>query len=324
MKNFEKFLTEKNFSYEDCLKSPIQILDDFSAWLDRHYAANTVINYVRQAKKALKFLGATIQAEDFKEGVTLPKAKPFEDDKVAKQQIIRIIVASKNLALKVLLMLMKDTQIRPTEAVLLRVKDFNMDYEIPFVSISGDSSKNDIPREAFFTSETKEAVLAYIKHNNRTSDDYLFLGSLDKNIDEISLQKRAMIVVNDLRNSFRLLLKKPEFADLNEVVNGRRKVNRYKIHIYSFKKFAFTAMADTIGIAAARAVKGDAEYYFTYYRKSREERLADYRRVIPKLSIFTDDTKSVREQIEEELNKIGPEKLDKLLHLMRGNNISSG
>ncbi|MFQ5920493.1 MAG: hypothetical protein ACE5JV_00575 [Nitrososphaerales archaeon] len=41
--------------------------------------------------------------------------------------------------------------------------------------------------------------------------------------------------------------------DLNEQVEGRRTQKRYKIHIYSFKKFAFTTMADTLGEIAARA-----------------------------------------------------------------------
>ncbi len=316
VKNFEKFMNAKNFTYNDCMKSPIEILDDFSAWLDRHYASNTVINYVRHAKKVLKFLGATISADDFKERVTLPKTRPFEDDKVTKPQIRRIMIAATNLGLKVLLMLMKDTQIRPTEAVLLKVKDFDFTQNPPFVSIPAEAAKSDIPREVFFTAETRDALQGYIKAHNRTANDYVFLGHVEYEQDEMKLQRRAMIAVNDLRNSFRLLLEKPEFQDLNEVANGRRKVNRYKIHIYSFKKFAFTAMADTLGMAATRAVKGDAEYVFTYYKKSHEERAAEYMKVVPKLSIFTDETKSVREQIEDEMSKMSPEKLNKLLHLI--------
>ncbi len=44
---------------------------------------------------------------------------------------------------------------------------------------------------------------------------------------------------------------------------------------------------------AARAIKGDKEYAMTYYKKSREERSEDYRRLMPKLSVFGIDEKSM-------------------------------
>jgi len=85
-----------------------------------------------------------------------------------------------------------------------------------------------------------------------------------------------------LCNKLTLRDKLPEF---NEVVAGRGET-RYKIHRYSFKKFAFTTMADILGEMATRTIKGDSEYVMTYYRKSREDRAEDYRKVIPKLLVF--------------------------------------
>jgi len=91
---------------------------------------------------------------------------------------------------------------------------------------------------------------------------------------------------------------KNKLPELNNEVNGKRGTVRYKIHLYSFKKFAFTTMADTLREMGTRAIKGDSEYVMTYYRKSREERAEDYRKVTPKLLVFS-QAKDVRQNVED-------------------------
>ncbi|HKZ43122.1 MAG TPA: hypothetical protein VJ044_19345 [Candidatus Hodarchaeales archaeon] len=63
--------------------------------------------------------------------------------------------------------------------------------------------------------------------------------------------------------------------------------NVYTIHIYSFKKFELTKIADTISELAAHAIAGHEEYLITYYKKTREDRATDYLKVKPKLQLFT-------------------------------------
>ena len=75
---------------------------------------------------------------------------------------------------------------------------------------------------------------------------------------------------------------------------GRQK--RYKIYPYSFKKFAFTKMADVLEEMVVRAIKGDKEYVFTYYRKSREERADDYRRVLPNDKVIVECANTTNER----------------------------
>ncbi|MGI0070453.1 MAG: hypothetical protein ACREAN_09410, partial [Nitrosopumilaceae archaeon] len=97
-----------------------------------------------------------------------------------------------------------------------------------------------------------------------------------------------------------------------------RSMPRYKVHIYSFKKFAFTVMADTLGEIAARAIKGDREYVLTYYRKNREERAADYRKVVPKLSVFSNNEEpTAKEEIEAKIRSMGPDELAKLQEFLK-------
>lgn len=313
MISFETFLRSRNTAYHDCLDSPIQVIDDYVAWLDRNNRSpGSIATYVNFVKKTLKFMGARIDAEEFKEQVTMPKIRPFQDEKVDRNQIRRIVLCLKHLPLKSVLMLMKDTMARPAELIGLRVSDLNLSYDPPYLNIPAERAKNDLPRELFFTPETKELLLAHIKRKNKTGSDYLFLHDVDP-VDEMELQRRINNTANTFSQIFRRMLFKPEFADLRETVNQRGAVTRYKIHPYSFKKFAFTTMADTLGEIATRAIKGDRKYVFTYYRKSREERAADYRKVMPKLVIFApDEISKSKEEMEAKIRTMDAEDLARL------------
>ena len=313
IKSFEKYLVSKNISWQQSLQNPIVTLDDFVSWLDRDHSASTTITYLNFAKKALKHLGAKIGSEEFKERVTLPKKRPFQDDKVTKDQIRRIVLGLHHVGLKTLLMLMKDTQARPSELLSLQLGDLNLSHDLPYLNISAERAKNDMPRELFFTPETKEMLMSYIKKKERQQGQFLFLSEDIDPQDEVAVQRRVKTVHGDMKAAFRKLMSSSEFADMNERVKQRGSLPRYKLHIYSFKKFAFTVMADALGEIAARAIKGDREYVLTYYRKNREERAEDYRKVVLKLSVFSSDDKpSAREEIEAKIQSMGQDELARL------------
>jgi hypothetical protein len=85
-----------------------------------------------------------------------------------------------------------------------------------------------------------------------------------------------------------------------------------------YKKYAFTVMADALGEIAARAIKGDREYVLTYYRKNREERAEDFRKVIPKLSVFGSDERStMREQVESAIRTLDHDELARLQEFLQ-------
>lgn len=317
IKSFEKFQAEKNVNYGGCMENPIEILDSYASWLDAKHSAGTTRTYVHYAKKTLKFMGAKIDGEDFREKVTMPKKRPFQDDKVTRDQIRRIILYSKHFPLKTVLMLMKDTQARPGEVLGLRMSDFNLSHDPPYLNIPAELAKNDMPRELFFTSETKDLLVSYIKKYKKKPDDFLYFDWVDPE-DEVGLQKKMLMVQKSQMVIFRQTLAGEQFADMNHKVQQRGSANRYKIHPYSFKKFAFTVMADVLGEIAARAIKGDREYVLTYYRKSREERAEDFRKVIPKLSVFgSDEGSTVREQVESKIKTLDHDELTRLQEFLK-------
>ncbi|MFQ5941442.1 MAG: hypothetical protein ACE5KA_07085, partial [Nitrososphaerales archaeon] len=147
---------------------------------------------------------------------------------------------------------------------------------------------------------------------------FLFLnGTMDID-DEENFQKRLKNMVIVMSETFREVMAKPAFKAINNVIEKHGVAKRYKIHVYSFKKFAFTKMVDTLGELPARAIKGDAEYVFTYYKKSREERAEDYRIVMPKLSVLSNDERSkLREQVNEAIKTLKHKDLAALLEFIR-------
>ncbi len=216
-------------------------------------------------------------------------------------------------------MLMKATQARPGELLGLRVSDFNLAYDPPYFNISAERAKSDMPRELFFSNETKQMLISYIERNGKKANDFLFLNNIDDPMNEELVQWRIMIAQRNMTHTFRYLLSSPEFADMNQLAkDGSGAGKRYKIHIYSFKKFAFTVMADTLGEIAARAIKGDKEYVLTYYRKSREERAEDYRKVTPKLCVFEpDEASKLRDDIRESIDGLDRDTLQALQEFLK-------
>jgi hypothetical protein len=73
-----------------------------------------------------------------------------------------------------------------------------------------------------------------------------------------------------------------------------------------------------LGEVAARAIKGDKEYAMTYYKKNREERAEDYRKVMPKLSVFeNNESVKVREQVEDAIKTLKEKDLTALLEFIK-------
>ncbi len=122
-------------------------------------------------------MGAKIDGDDFREKVTMPKKRPFQDDKVTKDQIRRIILDLKHVRLKTVLMLMKDTQARPAELLGLRMSDFNLSHDPPYLNIPAEMAKNDMPRELFFTSRDQRNFSSPTSRGKRRTGDFLYLAA---------------------------------------------------------------------------------------------------------------------------------------------------
>ncbi len=321
VRGLDRYLEKTGESYGNMLADPYRGLDCFAEWLDEDHAPSMTRQYITYVKKLLTADGAIIDRDRFKEQVVLPLQVPFDDDKVSEEQIRRILMATKNQKLKVVLMLMKDAPIRPIEVLGSTLRNFNLDYDPPYLVIPSHLAKSKVPRETFFTHETKQILQGYLKRMEIVRpEQYVFIRGSNGMYDELQFQESVIQKVSEMSHVLReQVLSRAEFADMNQrVENTRGKAVRYKIHLYSFKKFSFTKVADTLGELAAQAMKGDKKYVLTYYKKSREERATDYKKVIPKVSIFSTDEKyKLREQVNAQVNALDDETLARLQEFLR-------
>lgn len=125
--------------------------------------------------------------------------------------------------------------------------------------------------------------------------------------------ERALIAVE---LAWYYLMSKLAFQELMKPIKQRGRKKRYSLHIYSFKKFGFTKIADILGELAAHAIAGHKRYLITYYKKSRTERAGDYRKVIPKLSLFSNESDAeLKEKAKETIEKLPKEALLEILKI---------
>jgi integrase len=291
----EEYVKSQGFSFDEQVKAlksgsdVYKFFDDYISYLDsKSLKPKTIKDYVYWAKKILRYHGVQIKNEDFRERVSLPKVQRPLDSGLEVAQVRRILLNCKNERLKLLLMLCKDTLARPIELLGLQVKHFWLHSTPKSVIIPAYLAKNDVEREAFFTDETFEFLKGYmLKHNIQGKEDFIFLTRRADPKNELQFQAELHKAETAMEKAWRELLKNPALADLNERIELRGKAPRYRIHIYSFRKFSFTKVADTLGEMAAHAMAGHEAYMITYYRKPREERVSDYLKVAPKLIVLT-------------------------------------
>lgn len=139
-------------------------------------------------------------------------------------------------------------------------------------------------------------------------------------LDEVEyLSTRDKVEIIGLLNS-RYLMSKPQLTTLCKQIEQRGVSKRYSIHIYSWKKHGFTKIADTLGELAAHAIAGHKAYLITYYKKSRDDRAKDYRKVAPKLQLFQGEDKEaekLKHELAETVEGLPKERLAEILRIAK-------
>ena len=320
---FSKFLKEQNLNLEEVLnKDPYKILDSFAGWLDeKNYRVSTQRVYLHYVKRIFSHNNIIIDREMMREKVVIPKKQIFADEPLTPEVARLILLETKNQIPRLILCLIKDTVARPSELLSLKLSHFNLTHDPPYLTIPAYAAKNDIEREVFFTQETKDLLISYLKDHKITKQtQHLFLkGNPDPIEDEIGFQRAVEKALVRLEQAWRLVREKPAMKDIFQPIEQRSIKRAYKIHIYSFKKFAFTKIADILGDIAAHAIAGHEQYLITYYKKTREERAEEYRKIASKLQLFTTptDIDKKRKELESEVSGLPTEALAQALILIK-------
>ena len=191
---FSKFLKEQNLNLEEVLnKDPYKILDSFAGWLDeKNYRVSTQRVYLHYVKRIFSHNNIIIDREMMREKVVIPKKQIFADEPLTPEVARLILLETKNQILRLILCLIKDTVARPSELLSLKLSHFNLTHDPPYLTIPAYAAKNDIEREVFFTQETKNILILFLKDRKITQQtQHLFLkGNPEPIEDEIEFQSR--------------------------------------------------------------------------------------------------------------------------------------
>lgn len=188
----------------------------------------------------------------FRRMVKQPKKIKLELYPLSKEEIRQICDRSK-LQRKAMYMILKDTGLRISEALWIKIKDFDFNVTPVSLDIRPDLDKtNSTNQTRYITSETREYVELWIRE--RENEEYLFIKNAEHHHQAVNNEERI----------FDLLRKKLGFTQRYE------HNNRHKITIHSFRAFCITTLADKYGEEFAHGYVGHSKYLGQYVRNRKK------------------------------------------------------
>ena len=260
----------------------IKIKKNHASTTIRKHTASSIKVIMSYTKQYYEEYGQIDYSErKFKRMVKLPKIVKQELEPLTKEQIIKIVnIASPKR--KAIYMIMKDTGLRIQEVLLIKKRDFDLNFtpvKLDFAAINDKTNRTNQTR--FITSETREFVKPVLESKN--DDDYLFITNRDK----------VRQAVTNEEGLFGRTRKKLGFTERYE------HNNRHKITLHSFRAFCSTQLAEAYGEEFAHGYIGHSKYLGQYIRnknKVPEKFLrAENMLMIYKTVEVIDDSERVRE-----------------------------
>jgi integrase len=242
--------------------------------------AKTVVGYANGAKKILRHHDVLILNELFLEKVTLPTVEEILDEAPTPDEI-RLILGRCSPRMKALILVLATSGMRLGEALLLRTKDVEFTSNPVRILIPAAYTKNSRERETYITEEASTATNEWLAIRKAKS---LVSGTRNTVTAESRLfnfEGVAHMAEKGASHVFRRVMR--HFPELDRPTCDGHRV--HKIHFHSFRKFFFSRTMPVIGEERAHALMGHSFYMKTYYRRSKEDRMADYAKCVDALAI---------------------------------------
>jgi integrase len=282
IRRFRQYAEGKGITEVDD-ESVYEVLDGFVSWLDSQgIMPKTLAGYVHAAKKFLLFLDVRIDAQRFREKVEQPRILKIEDEPLSMETVRKVISLGRpNRKMLALILSLLSSGMRLGEALKLKVSDLDLDASPARATVRAENTKTGRQRIVFMTDEARDAVKRILldwdpapramgaKEVPAHPDRYVFRFAGD-----IWLREKIAI------QTFRRVCKR---AGCDRRIEGHR---THVVHFHLLRKYFMTRGSDVIGEHATHALMGHSFYMDTYYKKSVEERAADYRKLVPHLTAF--------------------------------------
>lgn len=263
---FQDFCQEKKLDVTN--KNVYNVLDSFVQWLDdKGNKAKTIADYMSAVRKYLAFVDIEINPTKFRDKVTLPTVTKIADQPLRIEDVEKLLTRGRpNPKMRALILTLLSSGMRIGEALSIKVSDFDLNANPATINIRAEYAKTRVARIAYISDEAKEAVKKIVGDGEPSRLVFHYSGNLWQR-DKVANRTFRQIV---------------ERAGLGEKLENHR---IHRIHFHIFRKFFLTKAVDKLGDHAGHALCGHGFYMDTYYKKSEEERKADYLKLMPLLTV---------------------------------------
>jgi integrase len=295
-------------------KDAYEILGDYVNYLQTNgnISTLTIKQRVVTVKNFLEYFDVDISPRKFKIKVKLPKTVRKNKEALSKEDIIDILNACSDIRVKTYVMLLAATGMRATEALSVRIKDFDFKSNPAKLFVRGEYTETRTDRTIFLTEEIKHQLNTWLNYKYRarrvchrisgsnsipTKHDEQNGKKRNKTITEIRTpeKKESDLVFSvyqnsetaailslyvDLCNSFGKTLDRMNRGDREDGSNGRRR----QITLHSFRRFVKTTISDL-------GYSDFSEWFIghsgsTYWRKKDSEKAELFKKIEPYLTFL--------------------------------------
>lgn len=259
LSHFETFLHEK-YQGKHTLTTIIQALIDkeidvyallnqfiqhlFKLNGERKLSQSSINNYLASIRSYFQNYDIEISTWRFKHKVRIPKTPQGEEQPIDASDIRKILKATNNRRLKAYLLVLASSGLRATEAITLRLKDFDFESIPTRIHVRPEFAKTRVERFVYISNEATEAVKQWIdfKYRKRDYESELRVKSPDDIVFTIKKQLiRPQGVYVKIFVEFNRILRT---VGLEERKDGMK---RRKITLHSFRRFVYTTISDQVG-----------------------------------------------------------------------------
>lgn len=310
--SFERFIQQeqydnKKLSIDNLVKKlkngeldPYDVLNDYCLFLKNNYniiGSVTFRDKITTVKTFLEYNDIEISPRKFKLKVRFPKTVLRHKEAIDKEDIIKILNGCSDLRLKTYVMLLASTGLRATEALSLRLKDFdtnNNDNPTKLI-IRGEYTKTKVDRYVFLTKEVQNQIKIWLdfkyrtrricykdKRTGKTVTEYR---TPEKNPDELvfslyQVNKPSPEVLYD--NLIAVFAKTLDRIGMGSREDGNE--NRRAITLHSFRRHVKTTISDLGYADYSEWQIGHAGS--TYWRKKDSEKAEIFKKIEPYLTFL--------------------------------------